>query len=50
MALSLLTKDRYGYSVAFSPYYGDKLAVATSQHFGIAGKIFVVFFFKLQIV
>ena len=43
MALSLLTKDRHGYSVAFSPYYGDKLAVATSQHFGIAGKIFVVF-------
>ena len=39
MALSLLTKDRHGYSVAFSPYYGNKLAVATSQHFGIAGKI-----------
>ncbi len=43
MTLTLQTKERHGYSVSFSPYFGNKLAVSTSQHFGIAGKYVEIF-------
>ena len=34
---TFITKARHGYAVEFSPYYPQRLACATSQHFGIAG-------------
>lgn len=38
MNLSLQTKGRHGYSVEFSPFFPTKLACASSQYYGIAGK------------
>lgn len=32
-----LTPNRHGYSVRFSPFNADRLVVATSQYFGLAG-------------
>ena len=37
MAATFITKGRHGYAVEFSPYFGQRLACATSQHYGIAG-------------
>lgn len=34
---SYLTPNRHGYSVRFSPFSPDRLVVATSQYFGLAG-------------
>ena len=31
------TSQRHGYSVEFSPYHAQRIAVATSENFGIAG-------------
>ncbi|EGD83436.1 peroxisomal targeting signal 2 receptor [Salpingoeca rosetta] len=36
------------YAIAFSPYTGDRLAVASAQHFGIAGKGSVSVFDRSQ--
>lgn len=32
-----LTPNRHGYSVRFSPFNADRLVVATSQFYGLAG-------------
>lgn len=37
MAFSYRTQRKHGYAVKFSPYFSDRLACASSQHFGIAG-------------
>lgn len=34
---TFLTPNRHGYSVRFSPFNPDRLVVATSQYFGLAG-------------
>lgn len=34
---TFLTPNRHGYSVRFSPFHPDRLVVATSQYFGLAG-------------
>lgn len=34
---TFLTPNRHGYSVRFSPFNPDKLVVATSQYYGLAG-------------
>lgn len=34
---TFLTPNRHGYSVRFSPFDGNQIAVATSQYFGLAG-------------
>lgn len=33
------TPERHGYAVRFSPFYKDRIAVATSQQFGLAGSL-----------
>lgn len=38
MAVTFRTPGRHGYAVKFSPYFGQRLLCATSQHYGIAGK------------
>ena len=38
MAVTFHTRGRHGYAVKFSPYFGQRLLCATSQHYGIAGK------------
>ncbi|CAH1798363.1 unnamed protein product [Owenia fusiformis] len=37
MNLSFRTEARHGYAVEYSPFFPQRLATATSQHFGIAG-------------
>ncbi|XP_077977192.1 peroxisomal targeting signal 2 receptor-like [Glandiceps talaboti] len=37
MLASFRTQARHGYAVEFSPYLPNRLACATSQHYGIAG-------------
>lgn len=34
---TFLTPNRHGYSVRFSPFNPDRLVVATSQYYGLAG-------------
>ncbi|XP_034230780.1 peroxisomal targeting signal 2 receptor isoform X2 [Thrips palmi] len=34
---TFFTPERHGYAVRFSPFYKDRIAVATSQQFGLAG-------------
>lgn len=34
---TFLTPNRHGYSVRFSPFNPERLVVATSQYFGLAG-------------
>lgn len=34
---SFRTTDRHGYAVKFSPYFSNRVAVASAQHYGIAG-------------
>lgn len=38
MAVTFRTRGRHGYAVKFSPYFGQRVLCATSQHYGIAGK------------
>ncbi|KXJ17053.1 peroxisomal targeting signal 2 receptor [Exaiptasia diaphana] len=38
MALVFRTRNRHGYAVKFSPYLSHRLACASSQHYGIAGR------------
>jgi hypothetical protein len=35
---TFLTPNRHGYSVRFSPFQPERIACATSQYFGLAGK------------
>lgn len=37
MKASFITPSRHGYSVRFSPFNPNHVAVATSQYFGLAG-------------
>ncbi|XP_078374973.1 peroxisomal targeting signal 2 receptor-like isoform X3 [Oculina patagonica] len=37
MAVTFRTPGRHGYAVKFSPYFGQRVLCATSQHYGIAG-------------
>lgn len=39
MSTLFVTRGFHGYSVQFSPYQADRLACATSQHYGIAGDV-----------
>jgi hypothetical protein len=39
---SFLTPNRHGYSVRFSPFQPERIACATSQYFGLAGKYWIL--------
>lgn len=44
---TFLTPNRHGYSVRFSPFDANRLVVATSQYYGLAGGG-TLFILKLQ--
>lgn len=35
---TFFTPERHGYAVRFSPFFKDRVAVATSQQYGLAGR------------